>query len=254
MTGDPLVALLGLPGVRNAAERAGRAMAAMHRHPAIQRHWAATAAEASVRAAQASAALDGGAFTLPGQGVAAEPVLAGALRVAGALGGLRSVWERAPLQVLARLQVLAAADLAPEPQLGRPRPGAEVTARLAGLAQLVVAQLAAGGGGVGAPVLAAVVHGELLALAPFAHANGVVARAAARLTMVASGLDPGGLGVPEIAHLRRKGQYRATAEGFAGGGAAQVGEWIEHCCTALIAGAREAIAIARIGPPSRNSG
>lgn len=250
MTGDPLLALLALPGVRPAAERACRAIAAMLHHPAIQRHWAATAAEASVRAARASAVLDGGSPALPEQGGTADPVLTGALRVARALGALCGVWERAPLQVLARLHVLAAADLAPEPQLGRPRPVAEVTARLAGLAQLVATQLlpkdggVAGGNGMAAVVLAAVVHGELLALAPFTHANGVVARGAARLTIVASGLDPGGLGVPELAHLRRKRQYLAAAEGFAGGGAAPVGGWIVHCCTALRAGTREAIAIA----------
>ena len=40
---------------------------------------------------------------------------------------------------------------------------------------------------------AAVVHGELLALRPFAGPNGVVARAAARLTLIAGGLDPRGL-------------------------------------------------------------
>ncbi|HET9118086.1 MAG TPA: oxidoreductase, partial [Pseudonocardiaceae bacterium] len=116
----------------------------------------------------------------------------------------------------------------------------EVTARLDGLAQLL-----AGGTQVAAPVLVAVVHGELLALAPFARGNGVIARAAARLTVVSTGLDPKGLVVPEVAHLRDERQYRATAAGFAGGGPEAVGEWIAHCCAALTTGAREALAIAR---------
>jgi hypothetical protein len=160
--------------------------------------------------------------------------------VAEALGGLLSTWQRAPLQALARLHVLAAAGLAPAPQLGRPDPSPDVTARLGGLAQLV-----AGGSRVATPVLVAVVHGELLTLAPFAHVNGVIARAAARLTMVSGGLDPKGLVVPEVAHLRYEREYRASAAGFAGGGPEVVGAWIVHCCLALAAGAKEALSIAR---------
>ncbi len=230
----------------HAVLRARDAVAAVHRHPANRSRWAATAAEASVRAARASAALDGGSTALPSDGTVHDPVLAGALRVAGALGGQLGSWQRAPLQVLARLHVLAAAGLAPEPALGRPDPSREVTARLDGLAQLV-----AGGSRVAAPVLVAVVHGELLALAPFAHANGVIARAAARLTMVSSGLDPKGLVVPEVAHLRHERAYRAAAAGFAGGGPEAVGEWIVHCCAALSAGAREAVSIAKATTDSR---
>jgi hypothetical protein len=230
---------MDLPGVREAVTRARDAVSAVHRHPANRRRWPATAAEASVRAARASAALDGGSPTLPSDGSVRDPVLAGALRVAEALGGLLGTWQRAPLQALARLHVLAAADLSPEPQLGRPDSPLEITARLDGLSQLVT-----GGSRVAAPVLVAVVHGELLALAPFAQGNGVVARAAARLTVVSSGLDPKGLVVPEVAHLRRKREYRAAAAGFASGDAKGVGGWIVHCCTALTGGAREAIAIA----------
>lgn len=231
--------LMDLPGVVEAVRRARDGVARVHRHPANRRDWPVTAAEASVRAARASAALDSGSTTLPPDGSVDDPVLAGALRVAQALGGLLGTWQRAPLQALARLHVLAAADLSAEPQLGRPRAAPEITARLDGLAHLL-----AGGSQVAAPVLVAVVHGELLALAPFPQGTGVVARAAARLTMVSSGLDPKGLVVPEIGHLRREREYRAAAAGFAVGGAGAVGQWIVHCCTALVAGAREATSIA----------
>ncbi|HEY3689594.1 MAG TPA: oxidoreductase [Pseudonocardiaceae bacterium] len=230
---------MDLPGVRDAVTRARDAVTAAHRHPANRRSWPATAAEASVRAARASAALDGGNPELPGDGSVSDPVLAGALRVAEALGGLLSTWRRAPLQTLARLHVLAAADLLPGPQLGRPVSSRDITVRLDGLASLVT-----GGSQVPAPLLVAVVHGELLALAPFAQGNGVVARAAARLTMVSSGLDPKGLIVPEVAHLRREGQYRTAAAGFASGQVQEIGRWLVHCCTALSAGSREAISIA----------
>ncbi len=239
MPADPLAPLLDLPGVAAAVTRARDAVTSAHRHPANRRSWPATAAEASVRAARASAALDGGSPMLPGDGSVRDPVLAGALRVAEALGGLLSTWQRAPLQALARLHVLAAADLLPDAQLGRPDSSRDMTARLDGLARLIT-----GGSRVAAPVLIAVVHGELLSLAPFAQGNGVVARAAARLTLVSSGLDPKGLIVPEVAHLRRAGQYRTAAAGFTSGGALAVGQWIVHCCTALTAGSREAISIA----------
>ncbi len=239
MLADPLAPLMDLPGVAEAVTRVRDAVTAVYRHPANRRSWAATAAEASVRAARASAALDGGSTALAGDGPVDDPVLAGALRVAEALGGLLGIWQRAPLQVLARLHVLAAVDLSPESQLGRPRSSHDITVRLDGLARLV-----AGGSRVAAPVLVAVVHGELLALAPFAQGNGVVARAAARLTVVASGLDPKGLAVPEVAHLRREREYRVAAAGFARGGPEAVGRWIVHCCTALTAGAQEATSIA----------
>ncbi|WP_016698647.1 hypothetical protein [Actinoalloteichus spitiensis] len=239
---DPLDPLLGLPRVEEAVRRARADVDAVHRHPANRRGWATTGAEASVRAARASAGIEGAAVTLPESGAVSDPVLAGALRLAEALGGLLPTWLRAPGQVLARMHVLAAADLVDEDDrsdLGRPRAGAEAAERLTLLTDLV-----AGGTRAPAPVLVAVVHGELLALRPFGTADGLVARAAARLTAIATGLDPKGLVVPEVAFLRRRDDYRSAAEGFASGDPEAVGRWIEYCCAALSTGATEANAIA----------
>jgi hypothetical protein len=239
---DPLGGLLDLPGVAEAVRAARDAVDGVHQHPANRRGWPATAAEASVRAARASAAIDGGSTESPADGEVSDPVLAGALRVAESVGLLLSVWRRAPLQALARLHVLAAADLVPASEqdaLGRPRVDNTVSARLDLLARLV-----AGGTSAPGPVLAAVVHGELLGLEPFVTANGVIARAAARLTAVSTGLDPKGLVVPEVAYLRRRAEYLARADGFASGEPEGVGGWIRFCCEALEAGAREAISIA----------
>lgn len=240
---DPLGPLLELPGVADAVETARSAIDEVHRHPANRRGWATTAAEASVRAARASAALDGGSVELPEDGSVDEPVLAGALRVAEALGGLLNTWQRAPLQALARLHVLAAADLAVDERLGRPAgtqlSPAQVSARLDTLGRLVV-----GATSVPGPVQVAVVHGELLALQAFGSADGVVARAAARLSVIATGLDPKGLVVPEVAHLRRESEYRTAAAGFATGEHDALARWIVHCCDALVAGSREARSIA----------
>jgi len=240
---DLLAPLLGMPGVAEAAEAARVALGKAHRHRTNLRNWSATAAESTVRGARSSSVLDGGGAVLDTASVTGDPVLAGALRVGQALEGgttaLVGVWQRAPLQALARLHSLAAADLVDEPQLGRPRPVPEIAARLDLLTTLVT-----GGSSVGAPVLAAVAHGELLTLAPFGSADGVVARAVSRLVTIATGLDPHGLGVPEVYWMRRADEYRTAAAGFATGTAEAVGEWLLLCCRALEDGAREALSIA----------
>ncbi len=238
---DPLTPLLDLPGVAAAAEAARSALGRAHRHRANLRKWPVTAAESAVRGARSSSALDGGGVDV---GAApADPVLAGALRVGQALeGGTSPIignWQRAPLQVLARLHALAAADLVVEADLGRPVQRPEVAARLDLMTRLVT-----GASAVPAPVLAGVAHGELLALSAFGSTDGVVARGISRLVTIASGLDPHGLGVPEVYWLRRAEEYREAAAGFATGDAEPVGAWLVMCCRALEDGAREALSIA----------
>ncbi|MEH3157300.1 MAG: oxidoreductase [Gordonia paraffinivorans] len=245
MSPDPLAPLVDLPGVAAAADAARDALAAVHRHPVNLRGWLDSSVEASWRAAQSSAALDGAAVTVRRDDDVADPVLAGALRVTLALTGesldaLTAVWTRAPLQALARLHLLAAADVVDDPdQLGRPRVDAGVSHRLELLADLVT-----GGTSVPAPVLTAVVHGELLAMTPFATVNGVVARAAARLAGAAAGLDPHCLGVPEVTWLRRAQDYRAGVTGFASGTADGLAAWLVLHMQALESGASEARSIA----------
>ncbi|MEJ3652204.1 oxidoreductase [Actinomycetes bacterium KLBMP 9759] len=243
-TSDPLAPLLELPGVTAAVEKARTALVAVHNHPVNQRGWPATAAEAGLRAARASAALDGAPLDTGDAATVVDPVLAGAVRVAEELGRLLGIWRTSPLQALARLHLVAAADLVPAErqgaELGRPTTSAAVSARLSLLADLVTGATA-----VPAPVLVAVVHGELLALEPFPSANGVVARAAARLTAVSAGLDPKGLAVPEVGHLRAASDYRAAAGDFAGGSREGLTRWLLHCCAQWEAGAREGLSIAK---------
>jgi hypothetical protein len=244
VTADPLAPLAELPGVADACAEAGDALGRAHRHRANLRGWPANAAEAALRAARASSVLDGGSLQLSETGT--DPVLAGALRVSEALEGgatsLVGVWQRAPLQAIARLHALAAADIADDDGLGRPRPDTDVGRRLELLADVVT-----GGTRVPAPVLASVVHGELLTLAPFGTADGVVARAVSRLVTMSSGLDPHGLGVPEVYWMRQSGDYRAAARGFASGTADGLTAWVLMNCRALHAGAREAMSIAQGG-------
>lgn len=238
---DPLAPLTELPGVADAVARARDAVVAVHNHPANRQGWPKGAAEAGIRAARASAALDGAPLDSPD--TVTDPVLAGAVRIAEESGRLLAAWRTSPSQALARLHVLAAADLVPadrhDAELGRPRAASGVADRLALLADLIT-----GGTRAPAPILVSVVHGELLALQAFGTADGVVARAAARLTALSAGLDPRGLAVPEVGHLRRAAEYRAAAAGFAAGGADGVGAWIRHCCAQWEAGASEGLSIA----------
>ncbi|SDQ97655.1 hypothetical protein SAMN04489718_2923 [Actinopolyspora saharensis] len=244
---ESLRPLVQLPGVPEAVETARSAIDEVHEHPANRRGWPTTAAEASVRAARASAAVAGGAAEIPEGGEVSDPLLAGSLRVAEAIGPLLPTWQRAPLQALARLHVLAAADLVGEHEqerLGRPRADEEVSSRLDLLARTVTEVSGNAQGTIPGPVQAAVVHGELLALAPFGEVDGIIARAASRMTVIASGLDPKGLVVPEVAHFRRQEDYAAAARGFASGGSEGVSSWIEYCCKTLETGSREAKSIA----------
>ncbi len=235
--------MLGLPGVAEAAEAARVALGKAHRHRTNLRNWPVTAAESAVRGARSSSVLDGGGADLGADSGPDDPVLAGALRVGQALEGgstsIVGVWQRAPLQALARLHALAAADLVDDERLGRPRQVPEVVARLDLMTRLV-----SGGSSVPAPLLAAVAHGELVTLAPFGSADGVVARGVSRLVCVASGLDPHGLGVPEVYWMRRAEEYDSAATAFASAEPEGVGAWILLCCRGLEDGAREALSIA----------
>jgi hypothetical protein len=239
---DPLAPLAELPGVADASEQAREALGRAHRHRTNLRGWPATAAEAALRAARASAVLDGGSLRLSVDGDP-DPVMAGALRVSEALEGgatsLVGVWQRAPLQAIARLHSLAAADLADDEHLGRPRADAGIGRRLELLADIVTGQTR-----VPAPVLAGVVHGELLTLEAFGTADGVVARAVSRLVTIAGGLDPHGLGVPEVYWMRHSDDYRAAARGFSSGTPDGLATWLVLSCRGLHAGAREALEIA----------
>jgi hypothetical protein len=240
---DPLAPVAELPGVAEASDRVREALGKAHRHRANLRGWPSTAAEAAVRAAQASSMLDGGAPRFPAEELPSGPILAGALRVAQALEGgqtaLVTVWQRAPLQALARLHTLAAADLVDDDSLGRPRAADHIAERLEMLSGLVT-----GGSAAPATVLAAVAHGELLTLSPFGSADGVVARAVSRLITEASGLDPHGLGVPEVYWMRQAADYRDAAQQFATGTPDGLRQWVLLCCRALEAGASEALSIA----------
>jgi hypothetical protein len=192
-------------------------------HRVLRRQSAAVSSESALRGARASAALEGANVPLADlrAGDLENPVVQGALRVSAGLGALVGVWEQAPLQAIARLHVLAAAGTVPDDQLGRP----------------------SGAPGIAATLVAAVVHGELAALEPFGSLDGVVARAAARLTLVTRGVDPKSVSVPEVGHLELASEYRAALDGYRTGEPDGVARWLTHCARAVELGAREGLAI-----------
>ena len=233
MTADPFARVAELTGVGSAAAHARDAIDALLRHPVMRRQAGAVAAQSAVRGARASAELAGA-----DSGDVDDPTLQGALRVTSEIPALAAVWTRSPGQALARMHVLAARDLpsADAAELGRPRPEID-HARLDQLLRLAVAPTAAP-----AVVVAALVHGELLAVRPFAIADDLVARAAERVVLVGRGVDTKAVSVPEAGHRALSKAYAPLHAAYRSGTPDGIAAWIRHCCDAYARGAEEGIA------------
>ncbi|HEX5086338.1 MAG TPA: oxidoreductase [Nocardioides sp.] len=229
---DPLARLSSLEGVPSAFAAARDGIDAVLRDRGLRRTSPATTAESLLRGAHASAVLEGSGSSLAEvRAGTADPIAVDAVRVSTGLLALAPTLSRSPLQVLARLHTLAAAGSVDEDRLGRPRDAASAE-RLQGVARLL-----SGPSNRPALLLAAVVHGELATAAPFASHNGVVARAAERLVLVARGVDEKSLTVPEAAHLALRPAYESNLRGYRDGGAAGVHAWLLYAAEAFAAGA-----------------
>jgi hypothetical protein len=254
---DALAHVANLPGVAEAVADARTAVDRLLGHRVLRRRSAEVSTEAALRGARASAALEGVEVALDALRTGetpADPVVHGALRVSAELGTLIETWRQAPRQVLARLHVLVAADAVDSADLGRPRADeepvqdalglgdepapAEVARRLDMLSGLLTSPTKAP-----ALVVASVVHGELLSLRPFGWGDGIVARAAERLTLVARGLDPKSLTAPEVGHAALADGYTDALRGYITGTPAGVTGWIRHCADATAHAARDSQAI-----------
>jgi hypothetical protein len=78
----------------------------------------------------------------------------------------------------------------------------------------------------------------------FPAGAGVVARAAARLTVVTRGLDPTAVSVPEVGHVELgRDVYLAALDGYVTGGPDGIAAWLVHCAEAVVLGAREGVAV-----------
>jgi hypothetical protein len=88
------------------------------------------------------------------------------------------------------------------------------------------------------------VHGELLALRPFASHNGLVARTAERIVLIGSGLDPKSVCPAEVGHAELgRAAYLGALDGYASGTPEGMAAWIAHCGRAVELGARESTAV-----------
>jgi len=249
---DVFTLVAGLPGVVTAVELARRAVDDLRGHRVLRRYSERVSRESALRGARASAALEGPdlplevvrrtatADRLPADPLssAPDPVVQGALRVAAEVAALQPVWAQAPAQALARLHTLAAAGLVRDPDnLGRPVPGA--VDRMRALTEALLAPTQAP-----ALVVAAVVHGELMTMGAFRVGTGLVARAAARLTVIGRGLDPAAISVPEVGHVELgRPAYDAAVQAYADGGPDGIAAWVGHCAQAVVLGAREGVAV-----------
>ncbi|MYV43393.1 oxidoreductase [Streptomyces sp. SID1328] len=259
-TADPLAALGSLPGVADSVESVRKAVDRVYGHRIMRRRSNTITSEAALRGARGSAALSGADWALEevrrrtdfSTGDEAR-VMGAALRLTAEAGQLLSIWRQSPLRVLARLHMVAAAsdtdevgrprqagELADEPLIELPLPDApEVSGRLDGLAELIIA-----GSSAPALVTAAVVHGEILALRPFTSHNGLVARAAERIVLIGSGLDPKSVCPAEVGHAELgRASYLAALDGYVSGTPGGMAAWIAHCGRAVELGARESTAV-----------
>ncbi|WP_328872897.1 oxidoreductase [Streptomyces sp. NBC_00287] len=263
-TADPLAALGALPGVAESVESVRKAVDRVYGHRVMRRRSNEITSEAALRGARGSAALSGADWALEEvrrrtdfSGDDEARIMGAALRLTAEAGQLLSIWRQSPLRVLARLHLVAAATNGPE--VGRPRQAgepvdepivelplplplpsaAEVHGRLDGLSELIIA-----GGSAPALVTAAVVHGELLALRPFTSHNGLVARAAERIVLVGSGLDPKSVCPSEVGYGELgRAAYLEALDGYVSGTPEGMAAWIAHCGKAVELGARESTAV-----------
>jgi hypothetical protein len=232
---DPLARLTGLEGVASSMAAARDGIDALLRDRGLRRTTPDLTAESLLRGAHASAVLEGSTSSWEEvRESGGDATAQAAVRVSTELLGLVPTLGRSPLQVLARLHTVAAKGILDETELGRPR-DADAAARLQALARL----LPAPGSGTVVPalVVAAVTHAELASAEPFSSHNGLVARAAERLVLVARGVDAKSLVVPEAGHLALRREYESNLRGYRDGGPAGVHGWLLYAAEAYARGA-----------------
>lgn len=244
-TTDPLASLAALPGVAEAIDASRAAMDGLLREPALRRQRGEVRAAARLRSAWASAQLAGAdvawqEFAPPFNDDASGRLAHAALQVAGEVGGLVDTWKRAPLQALAKMHTVAMSGQVPDDTLGRPRAEVGVSERLTTLADVVAATDAPG------VLVAGVVHAELMTLQPFGSGDDLVARAASRVVLVARGVDPDALTVPEMGLIELgAGAYLDALAAFAGGTPEGLARWLTFHAASVQRGAAFARTLCR---------
>ena len=221
---DPLAWCSELEGVPSGFAATRDGIDAMLRDRGLRRTSPEQTSESLLRGAHASAVLAGSASTWEevraGTG---DEIAQAAVRVSTEVLSLAPVLGRSPAQAFARLHVLAGGSGAPG--------SAEGAARLQSLSQTLLQTRSP------ALLVAAVVHGDLVASAAFAPLDGLVARAAERLVLVARGVDPASLVVPEAGHLALRAAYESNLRGYREGGRGGLHSWLLYAAEAQARGA-----------------
>ena len=229
---DPLSRLAGLEGVASAMAATRDGIDALLRDRGLRRTSPEQTAESLLRGAHASAVLEGSEDSLEtAREGAGDEVTQAAVRVSTELLSLVPTLKAAPLQAFARLHTLAGKGVVDDADLGRPR-DEEAATRLRDLAATLSAPTEAP-----ALVVAAVAHADIATAAPFLSHNGIVARAVERLLLVARGVDPTSVTVPEAGHLALRREYESNLRGYASGGQAGVHAWLLYAAEAFAKGA-----------------
>jgi hypothetical protein len=153
-----------------------------------------------------------------------------AVRVSTEVLALVPVVATSPSQAFARLHAVAGKGVVADESLGRPVTP-EAAARMNALATTLLTT------SVPALIVGALVHAELVTVAPFASHNGIVARAAERLVMVARGVDPASVVVPEAGHLALRPAYESNLRGYRDGGRSGLHSRLLYAAAAVSAGA-----------------
>jgi hypothetical protein len=230
---DPLSWLMELEGVPSAFTAARDGIDALLRDRGLRRTSPDQTGESLLRGAHASGVLEGSDTSLEEVRTGAgDETAQAAVRVSTGVLALVPVIGTSPLQAFARLHALAGKGVVDDDRLGRPV-SAVAADRLSALATTL------SGTSVPALVVAALVHAEIATVAPFASHNGIVARAAERLVMVARGVDPASVVVPEAGHLALRPQYESNLRGYRDGGRAGLHSWLLYAAEAVTAGVEQ---------------
>lgn len=236
---DPFISAALLEGIPSTYVGARDGIDSMLRDRGLRRSTPDDTARSLLLGATATAALEGSSYDLDvlaaGGG---DDVARGAVRLSTELLGLLPVWNHSPVQALARMHALAAAGSVDDIDLGRPANPAGV-ARLTELAAMLGDRTEAPG-----LVVAALVHAEITAAGAFTTHNAVVGRAAERLVLVAKGVDPASVLVPEAGHAAEPDGYRSALAAYAGGTPTGVHQWLMYASQAFTRAA-EASPLAR---------
>lgn len=236
---DPFISAAQLEGIPSTYAGTRDGIDGILRDRGLRRSTPEDTARALLLGAVATASLEGSTCELDELAAGGGDALArGAVRLSTELLGLLPVWKRAPVQALARIHALAAAGSVDDLDLGRPV-NPEGVGRLTELAWMLGQPTQAPG-----LVVAALVNAEITSAGAFATHNAIVGRAAERLVLVAKGVDPASVLVPEAGHAAEPQGYRSALEAYASGKPTGVHQWLMYASQAFTRAA-EASPLAR---------